>query len=110
MRASNEVDRMLARLKELRITEAEFARRLRESQQVLNNWKRRGSIPKKKIPKVATELGITIELLLTGQDLIKEESAAYSMAKEIESLPNDAQAIVKRMVKALKLQTTVEGE
>jgi hypothetical protein len=32
-----------------------------ESQQVVNNWKRRGAIPGRKLAKVAGALGVTLE-------------------------------------------------
>ncbi len=48
------------------LTQVELAKRIGESQQVVNNWKRRGAIPGRKLAKVARALGVTVEEILTG--------------------------------------------
>jgi len=63
----DEVHRMLELARSRDLTQAELAKRVGESQQVVNNWKRRGAIPGRKLAKVARALGVTVEEIVTGQ-------------------------------------------
>jgi transcriptional regulator with XRE-family HTH domain len=63
----DEVHRMLELARSRDLTQAELAKRIGESQQVVNNWKRRGAIPGRKLAKLARALGVSVEESLTGQ-------------------------------------------
>jgi transcriptional regulator with XRE-family HTH domain len=63
----DEVHRMLELARSRGLTQAELAKRIGESQQVVNNWKRRGAIPGRKLAKLARALGVSVEEILTGQ-------------------------------------------
>ena len=63
----DEVHRMLELARSRDLTQAELAKRIGESQQVVNNWKRRGAIPGRKLAKLARALGVSVEEILTGQ-------------------------------------------
>ena len=67
VRRMDEVRRMLQLARGRDLTQAELAKRIGESQQVVNNWKRRGAIPGRKLAKVARALGVSVEEILTGQ-------------------------------------------
>jgi transcriptional regulator with XRE-family HTH domain len=71
------VHRMLELARGLDLTQAELAKRIGESQQVVNNWKRRGAIPGGKLAKVARGLGVTVEEILTGQRPGADEPADF---------------------------------
>lgn len=78
----NMMSRLLGRLRELGISEAEFARSIGESGQVVHNWKMRESIPGDKLAKVAKAIGKTTDWLLketetSSEHDIMEESAVY---------------------------------
>ncbi|MGH8592596.1 MAG: helix-turn-helix transcriptional regulator [Gammaproteobacteria bacterium] len=68
---------MLEVARGLDLTQAELAKRIGESQQVVNNWKRRGAIPGRKLAKVARALGVTVEEILTGQRPGADEPADF---------------------------------
>jgi phage repressor protein C with HTH and peptisase S24 domain len=61
-----EIDRMDARLQELALSTAEFARRVGESPQNINNWRKRGKIAGNKRHVVAQELGVATDWLING--------------------------------------------
>ena len=103
---------MLEWARGLGLTPAELARRIGESQQVLNNWRRRGAIPGRKLAKVAGALeGVTVEELLTGKRRgvglgVHEDPASYDsdtlrMAREIESLPPPDRAHIRWLLTRL---------
>jgi transcriptional regulator with XRE-family HTH domain len=72
-----EVSRMLELARGLDLTQAELAKRIGESQQVVNNWKRRGAIPGRKLAKLARALGVSVEEFLTGQRPGADERADF---------------------------------
>lgn len=104
---------MLELARGLGLTQAELARRIGESQQVLNNWRRRGAIPGRKLAKVAGALeGVTVEELLTGNRPgagrgVSEDPAGYGdaetlrLAKKIKSLPPRDQALFQGLLTRL---------
>ncbi len=73
----DEVHRLLELARGRDLTQVELAKRIGESQQVVNNWKRRGAIPGRKLAKVAHALGVTVEEILTGQRLGTDEPADF---------------------------------
>lgn len=75
------MSRLLGRLRELGLSEAEFARAIGESGQAVHNWKKRESIPNDKLAKVAKAVDVTVDWLLTGVSQpsgAMEESAVYN--------------------------------
>ena len=56
------------RLSELGMKEADLARRLGITQQVINNWKRRGQIPPARHQEISDALGVSIDWLLGRSD------------------------------------------
>lgn len=56
---------MLSTLRSAGISEAEFSRQVGESQQTVNNWKRR-ELPASKAVKIARAIGCSVEWLLEG--------------------------------------------
>jgi transcriptional regulator with XRE-family HTH domain len=77
IRHMDEVHRMLELARSRDLTQAELAKRVGESQQVVNNWKRRGAIPGRKLAKVARALGVTVEEIVTGQRPGADEPADF---------------------------------
>jgi transcriptional regulator with XRE-family HTH domain len=102
-----EVRRVLELARALGLSDAELAKRIEESPQVLSNWKRRGAIPGRKLAKVARALGprVTVEELLTdkphGAALgLKEEPGVYDveilrLLRAIESPSHEDDAYVR---------------
>lgn len=65
MSGETPINRVEAKLKELRWSWAEFARRVGETSQTVNNWRKRG-IPEGQYYPVAKAIGITVECLVEG--------------------------------------------
>lgn len=74
--------KLLERLRDIGLSQAEFARSIGESGQVVQNWKKRESIPNDKIAKVAKAIGVTTDWLLNQDDELPEQY----MAKEASSV------------------------
>lgn len=106
----DEVQRILELARGLGLTKAELARRIGESQQVLNNWRRRGAIPGRKLVKVARALGVTVEELVArkghgGGQGVKEDPGSYDpdtlrVAQAIQSLSPEDRAHVRAVADA----------
>ncbi len=72
------------------LTDAELARKLHESPQTLNNWKRRGAVPDGKVVKIAQIIGVPTDWLLTSQDPAERRMEAGA------DLPRDEQLLLEK--------------
>jgi transcriptional regulator with XRE-family HTH domain len=79
---------MMKLARRLGLSQAEFARLIKESQQVVNNWRRRGAIPGRKLPKVAGALGVTVEELVTVNR--PEEPGSYDLARLVRQIESQS--------------------
>lgn len=111
---------MLKLAERLGLSQADLAKRIGESQQVLNNWKRRGAIPGRKLAKVAGALeGVTVEELLTGKRPgppagVKEDPGSYDpetlrVARAIESLPPKSRVALQTVLDAFAQSAPWDG-
>lgn len=73
------IARFLDRLAELGMSQADFARAIKESPQTVQNWKLRGAIPANKIAAVARELRTSADWLLgaAAAPAVKEGHGRY---------------------------------
>ena len=105
----------------LGLTQADLARRIGESQQVLNNWRRRGAIPGRKLANVARALGVTVEELLTDKRPggraggVKEVPGSYDvdtlrLAAAIQSLAPQDRAHLQAIADAFLKSAPWDGE
>lgn len=78
---ANIMTRLLGRLRELDVSEAEFAREINESIQTFHNWKKRGSIPASKIVKVAKAAKVSADWLLSGDTNINKQGVGADMER-----------------------------
>jgi transcriptional regulator with XRE-family HTH domain len=116
----DEVRRMLKFAQSLGLSQAELAKRAGESQQVVNNWKRRGAIPGRKLVKVARALEVTVEELVTGKrpgagQGAREDPGSYDpetlrVARAIESLPPDSRGALQKVVDSFVKSAPWDGE
>jgi transcriptional regulator with XRE-family HTH domain len=121
VRHMDEVHRMLELARSRDLTQAELAKRIGESQQVVNNWKRRGAIPGRKLAKVAHALGVTVEEILTSQRPAADEPADFDpdtlrLARAFQLLPPRDRAHVQAVADAFgksapgEVERTTAGE
>jgi transcriptional regulator with XRE-family HTH domain len=94
------INRMLRRIDDLGMSQAEFARAIGESPQNVGNWKTRGAIPANKLTIVAKVLGITVDQLLTDRGALEhgvmEESTGYN------TIPRDLADAWQRIDKTMR--------
>lgn len=88
-------DRLFRRLREIDKSPADFAREIGENDQVVHNWKKRGAIPAKKLPKVARALNETVDWLLSEEKPLN--FGAMEDSKHYTSLPIELLEIWQNM-------------
>jgi SOS-response transcriptional repressor LexA len=85
---------IFARIDELGLKDVEFAKLIGETPQTVNNWKRRGAVPAKKLPLIASVLKLPFEDLLDfPPDFSESEPAARVQFSMPRPVPEHARKI-----------------
>jgi len=110
----SQFERMLKEMDALKISKAEMARRLEVSDQRFGNWKRRGAIPKEKLPAAAKVLRVNLHYLMTGEGAARKLSTMQRRISDM-MLRNDIDAhdlemLTRNKVSAAVIQSWLNGE